>query len=213
MECQSLKYLSKQDISVPCGNCPFCMATRRSDWALRLHYESRQHLEAHFVTLTYANAHLKWKGGVSQLCKADLQKWFKKVRKAGFKIRYYAVGEYGSTTYRPHYHVLVFNGEGATPSGRALRSNETFPLRSLSLVEEMERAWTFGTIHVGKVTQASVMYCLKYMVNGKMWQMKKGRVRPFVLCLGVRGWALGTLATQWLRGIRVIGKIMRSWME
>lgn len=178
MECASLKYLSKQDISVPCGNCPFCMATRRSDWALRLHYESKEHLDARFITLTYANAKLHWKGGVSQLCKADLQKWFKKIRKAGLVVRYYAVGEYGSTTYRPHYHVLLFI-KGATPSGRALRSNETFPLRSLSLEDIIRKSWNLGQVHIGTVTQASVMYCLGYLVNGKNWTMRKGRVRPY----------------------------------
>lgn len=158
MECESLKYLSKQDICVPCGHCPFCMATRRSDWALRLHYESRAHLDAYFVTLTYADAHLVWKSGTSQLEKSHLQKWFKLVRKAGFKVRYYAVGEYGSRTYRPHYHVLLF---GSVPE-RVLRST-----------------WHFGQVHIGRVTQASVMYTLGYMVNGKHWTMRKGRVKPF----------------------------------
>jgi len=159
MECEKLKYLSKHDISVPCGHCPFCMATRRSDWALRLHYESRLHLDARFITLTYANPHLVWKSGISQLEKSHLQKFFKLVRKAGAKVRYYAVGEYGSTTYRPHYHVLLFG----TFSEATIRSS-----------------WKFGQVHIGRVTQGSVMYCLGYMVNGKHWTMKKGRVRPFV---------------------------------
>lgn len=158
MECQNVKYLATQDICVPCGHCPFCMATRRSDWALRLHYESRMHLDAKFVTLTYANPHLVWKCGTSQLHKPHLQKWFKLVRKAGFKVRYYAVGEYGSRTFRPHYHVLLF---GQVPE-RVIRSS-----------------WKYGEVHIGRVTQASVMYTLGYMVNGKSWKMRRGRVRPF----------------------------------
>lgn len=158
MECLNVKYLSKQDICVPCGHCPFCMATRRSDWALRLHYEGRQHLSAAFITLTYADHALVWKSGTSQLHKPHLQLWFKRIRKRGFRVRYYAVGEYGARTYRPHYHVLLF---GEVPE-KAIRES-----------------WPFGQVHVGRVTQASIMYTLGYMVNGKHWTMKKGRVRPF----------------------------------
>lgn len=158
MECQNLKYLPKQDIMVPCGHCAFCSATRRSDWATRLHYEAKLHYGSKFITLTYANPHLTWKDNVPQLNKSDLQNWFKKVRKAGFKLRYYAVGEYGSKTFRPHYHVILF---GDVPD------------------VVLRKAWSFGEIHIGTVTQASIAYCLGYIVNGKGWKMKHKRVAPF----------------------------------
>lgn len=160
MECQNLRYLHKQDMCVPCGNCAFCCATKRSDWALRLHYEAKKHLDRKFLTLTYADAHLVWKNGSSQLSKTHLQKFFKKVRKAGYALRYYAVGEYGSKTFRPHYHVLLF---GNVPD------------------EVIRKAWDKGHCHIGKVTQASVMYCLGYIVNGKGWKMRIKRERPFSL--------------------------------
>lgn len=145
---------------VPCGRCAFCCATRRSDWATRLEYEARLHLSKKFITLTYADPHLTWKHGKSQLVKSDVQKWFKRVRKLGYSIRYYAVGEYGSTTFRPHYHVLLF---GDVPD------------------DVIRSSWQFGQVHIGTVTQASVNYCLGYMVNGKAWQMQHYRVRPFAL--------------------------------
>lgn len=143
---------------VPCGNCAFCTATKRSDWALRLHYEAQKHTVKRFITLTYADAHLVWAHGNSQLHKRHLQLWFKRVRRAGYKVRYYAVGEYGSKTYRPHYHVILF---GDVPES-VLRSS-----------------WDYGHIHIGEVTEASIMYTLGYIVNGKGWQMRKNRVRPF----------------------------------
>jgi hypothetical protein len=145
---------------VPCGKCPFCMATRRSDWSTRLHYEAKKHAVKQFITLTYANPHLTWKNHCPQLVKRDLQLWFKRVRKTGAKIRYYAVGEYGSKTYRPHYHVLLFGDV------------------SESVIRE---SWPLGQVHIGSVTQESIMYCLKYMVNGKAWQMRKDRQPPFAL--------------------------------
>jgi len=151
---------------VPCGNCAFCGATKRSDWALRLHYEGRRHLVKKFVTLTYADAHLRWKNGISQLDKRDVQNWLKLVRIRLFrsgssvKIRYYAVGEYGSKTFRPHYHVLLFGDV----SDDLIRS-----------------CWPHGHTHIGTVTEESVMYCLGYIVNGKGWKMRTKRERPFAL--------------------------------
>lgn len=168
------KYLAKQDITVPCGHCAFCMATRRSDWALRIHYEKRQHLDAKFITLTYANPHLKWQHGKSQLEKRDLQLYLKILRKKGHTIRYYAIGEYGSRTYRPHYHILLFG----TITEQAIRDN-----------------WKFGQVHIGTVTQKSIMYCLGYMINGKHWTMTHGRKRPFCTMSRRPGLGNGYLTT------------------
>lgn len=160
MECLNGRYLSKQDMVVPCGNCPFCAATRRSDWAIRLHYEAKLHYGSKFVTLTYADAHLTWNHGKPQLVKADLQKWFKRVRKAGYKFRYYAVGEYGSKTFRPHYHVIMF---GDVPE------------------DVIRKAWPLGHAHIGNVTQASINYCLGYLSHSRTWKMRHHRVRPFTI--------------------------------
>lgn len=158
MECLYPKYIAKNDVTVPCGSCAFCGATKRSDWALRLHYEARRHYGSKFVTLTYANNELSWHNGSPQLVKRDLQLWFKRVRKAGYKMRYFAVGEYGSKTYRPHYHIILF---GEVPD------------------DVLRKAWGKGHVHIGQVNQASIMYCLGYLVNGKGWKMRHKRVPPF----------------------------------
>jgi len=160
MECISPRYLHIRDIVVPCGRCAFCLATKRSDWVQRLNVEWKKSLASYFVTLTYATPHLKWRSGIPQLNKPDLQKWFKKVRKAGYKIRYFAVGEYGSQTFRPHYHVLLF---GSVPE------------------DALRKAWDKGMVHIGQVTQAACGYCCKYVINSKSWFMKKGRVAPFAV--------------------------------
>lgn len=159
MQCLKPVYLHKQDMVVPCGKCAFCVATRRSDWATRIEYESKLHVVKQFITLTYANPHLCWEHGKPQLVKEHLQKWFRAVRDTGCKIRYYAVGEYGSKTMRPHYHVLLF---GAVSE------------------DVIRRSWKFGQVHIGTVTQASINYCLGYMVN-KDWKHTHHRVPPFCL--------------------------------
>lgn len=170
MECLKSVYLPKREMYVPCGHCAFCCATKRSDWSLRLHYEAKLHIGCQFVTLTYADNELHWKSGQSQLVKRDLQLWFKRVRKMGHKFRYFAVGEYGSKTFRPHYHIIVF---GHIPEN------------------DLRKTWGKGQIHVGKVSQASIMYCLGYVINSKHWKMKKGREKPFAIMSRGRGTVKG----------------------
>lgn len=160
MECIKPRWIHKHEILVPCGVCPFCCATKRSDWALRIHYEARLHAVKKFVTLTYADPHLVWRDGVPQLHKRHLQLWLKRVRRTGATVRYYAVGEYGSRTFRPHYHVILF-GDVAEDTIRS--------------------CWPHGHVHIGTVTDESIMYTLGYIVNGKGWQMRTKRERPFAI--------------------------------
>jgi len=158
MECRNPKYISKNDIVVPCGQCVFCGATRRSDWAFRLRNEKKLHDQAQFVTLTYANHELTFRAGKSQLVKKDLQDWFKRLRKF-HKIRYYAVGEYGSKTGRPHYHVILF---GSVPA------------------ESIRKTWTQGLVHIGQVNDQSIMYTLGYLTN-KSTTTAFRKEKPFTL--------------------------------
>lgn len=175
MECFRPRYLSQRDITVPCGKCGCCLATRRSDWASRIDSEWRVHWKCSFVTLTYADAHLRWRNGVSQLEKRDLQLFFKKVRKSGIKFRYYAVGEYGSKTFRPHYHILFF---GDVPEA------------------QIRKSWGLGLVHVGNVTRASISYTLKYIVNSKGPQMRNGRAVPFCVMSRRPGLGINYLTPQ-----------------
>lgn len=168
MECQQPKYLHQRDITVPCGKCAFCLATRRSDWVQRLMQEWRSSEGSAFVTLTYDRKNVPiepgiaedgtWSRPVQTLRCADLQKYFKRIRKAGYRIRYYAVGEYGSETFRPHYHVIFF---GAIPE------------------DVIRQHWPFGIVHIGKLTLASCGYCTKYVINSRMPGMRDGRKPPF----------------------------------
>lgn len=111
--CKKPYYLESQKMYVDCGHCRACRLRRRGDWALRMEHESstRNH-QTSFVTLTYDNAHLP--DGFS-LSKKDLQLFFKRLRRQidyhygkQYKFKYYACGEYGPTTQRPHYHIVFF---------------------------------------------------------------------------------------------------------
>ena len=96
-------------VEVGCGRCIGCKLKRSAEWAIRCVHEASQHPDKDnsFLSLTYSPENLPQNGS---LVKSDMQKFFKKFRKAisPHRIKYLCVGEYGDTNYRPHYHALVF---------------------------------------------------------------------------------------------------------
>ncbi|WNK14085.1 MAG: replication initiator protein [Microvirus sp.] len=73
---------------------------------MRMYHELGNHQNSIFVTLTYDDNNIPEN---DSLCKRDLQLFIKRLRKISpNKIKYFAVGEYGDTTDRPHYHLIIF---------------------------------------------------------------------------------------------------------
>ena len=130
---------------LPCGKCAPCLKRRVSGWSYRLSKHEKEAQASFFVTLTYDTQYVPiTNNGFMSLCKTDLQKFFKRLRKLHPKdsnIKYYAVGEYGGKTNRPHYHIILFNAD----------------------IKLVEKAWKFGYIHNGQVSEASIGYTLKYV--------------------------------------------------
>ena len=143
------------EIPVNCGKCPPCLKRRVSHWAYRLVIESRARLSVpSFVTLTYAPQNMPiTKNGFMTLEKRDLQLFFKRLRKANAQrynifepIKYFAAGEYGTHTKRPHYHIIMFGAHhNAIPFAWSLDGHQ------------------LGHVHIGRVSEASIQYCLKYI--------------------------------------------------
>lgn len=161
-------HLKSRDAIVPCGKCPKCIARRVSAWSFRLQEELKVSSSAHFITLTYATSHVPINYfGQLTLDKRDLQLFFKRLRQSHIRsqpkgevvqnsIKYYACGEYGGRTRRPHYHAILFNAQ----------------------LELIQPAWDKGNIHYGDVTGASVGYTLKYMnKNKRAFRLSKFDVR------------------------------------
>lgn len=150
-------------IVVPCGKCIPCLQTKRMQWSFRIEQEMKVSRTAYFVTLTYDNWHLK--KAEYQLNKRDLQLYLKRLRKKAhhIRIRYYAVGEYGSKSGRAHYHLILFNADE-----EIIRNSWVNPKTKKPM----------GIVHVGQVTQASINYVLKYIVQPeqKDWYVIE---RPF----------------------------------
>lgn len=107
---------------IPCGQCMGCRIDRSKQWANRCLLEMEYHPSTYFVTLTYDELHLPTsfyadddgvKCVTGNLVKRDFQLFMKRLRKKyavryDNKLRFFACGEYGSVTFRPHFHVIIF---------------------------------------------------------------------------------------------------------
>lgn len=68
---------------------------------------------------------------IPYVCNRDLDLFLKRLRSyyPDEKLRYYAVSEYGPTSYRPHWHLLLFS------------NSERF---SQTVLENVSKAWSYG---------------------------------------------------------------------
>lgn len=127
-------------IDCSCGKCYPCLVNRRKSWLFRLMYEKLSWNFCYFVTLTYD---VSCCDGV--LHRDHLQKFLKRLRhKVSFK--YYAIGEYGTNTFRPHYHLILFTD--------AILSDDALP-------------WFKGFTSCYPASAAAVNYVLHYHVRPK----------------------------------------------
>lgn len=143
---------SDMPLQVPCGRCDGCRADRAQEWAIRIYHEASQHERNCFLTLTYADP------APPVLDKKHLQDFFKRARH-DYSFRYFACGEYGSATHRPHYHAVFFGQDfldGAFDISDSLYSHPV-----------LQEHWGHGQISIGSVTMASCCYVAGY-VNKKV---------------------------------------------
>lgn len=145
-------------IEIPCGHCIGCKIDRSRMWAFRCLAENRMHLESWFITLTYDDQHLPVDGKIR---KRDLQLFFKRLRFNGFKFRYFASGELGDLSKRPHYHALLF-GLHLDPDKLKLWKPGKYPLYNHP---DIEKCWPFGYAVLGGVSYDSAQYVAKYVIK------------------------------------------------
>lgn len=132
-------------ITVPCGKCHNCRKRRAAAWSHRLLMQEKLHTTSYFLTFTYSDENLPISQlGYPTLRKSDYQDMMKRMRYYNKeKIKYYACGEYGTETKRPHYHCIIF---GASETA-------------------IDNAWTLGHIRYGEVSMSSVSYVTGYMIK------------------------------------------------
>ncbi|AXH73360.1 MAG: replication initiator protein [Microviridae sp.] len=166
-------------IKVPCGQCIGCRLARARSWAVRCMHEVRCFDVSSFVTLTYADCSLPTAG---TLVKRDLQLFMKRLRKVRpVGLRFFACGEYGERTFRPHYHLLLFNTDFADK--RFYKTSSTG--FDLFKSDELRGLWPAGDNIIGGVTFESAAYvaryCLKKITGPEAEAHYAGREREFTV--------------------------------
>lgn len=157
---------------LPCRKCVGCRLDKSREWANRILLEQLYHQESWFLTLTYDDEHLPPAFPIDSatgeilsihatLVKSDLQKFFKRLRYFNQNVRYYAAGEYGSQTYRPHYHCIIF-GLHLTDL-KPIRKNFNGDVYFTS--DFITKCWPFGIHVLGRVTFESAAYVARYTMK------------------------------------------------
>lgn len=153
----SQQYIMRE---LPCGKCLHCQNTHINEWCTRLVAQRKYSKYCYYVSLDYApfpisdpNARLLAAETAATyhninknatygmhpllLCKNHLQDFYKRLRKQGNKVQYFACGEYGMHANgrgfgRPHFHNIIFSDDPIT-------------------VKSFEDAWTINGYKIGRV--------------------------------------------------------------
>jgi len=138
----------KQYTFFACGQCYQCKQQKLTDWTTRIMIERTKCKHAYFTTLTYDEENVYKKNDCYlSLSKKDLQNFIREVRREK-KIRYYAIGEYGTKTFRPHYHIIIFTNEKMN-------------------VDFIKKHWKRGNIKNYPLCMGNIVYVCKFHVNYK----------------------------------------------
>lgn len=150
---------------------------------MRCMHEAAMHDSNTFLTLTYDPKFLPADGSLAKhkrhcskercLCFSGFLKRLRKSIEPA-KVRYFHVGEYGTTNFRPHYHALLFGYRPTDQEVLSTRGDYT-----VFTSPELRDLWPAGLHEFGDVSPASALYCAGYMKR-KMtgsWAKQKYGVR------------------------------------
>ncbi len=168
----SEEFTCRNTLDLPCGKCSGCRLQKSREWANRCMLELQYHKSSYFVTLTYDEEHVPYHlyddpstGEVFTSLSLESRDWtlfMKRLRKKfGEGIRFFAAGEYGSETMRPHYHAIIFGLEldDLVPYKKSMQNFQYF--NSLSL----EKVWGNGFVVVAPVTWETCAYTARYVMK------------------------------------------------
>lgn len=152
--------------NVPCGRCIGCRLERSRQWAIRCVHESQLHDKNCFLTFTYRDEELIYGGAEHAiLYPRHLELFWKRLRKhAGISgIKYFACGEYGDSSNRPHYHACVF---GYDFEDKALYTTKNgIPLYTSHTLDYL---WSHGNCYIGAVNFETAAYTARYVMKKRL---------------------------------------------
>lgn len=172
-----------ESIDIPCGHCVGCLLERSRQWADRCMLEAKYHEKNSFLTLTYSDENLPAQGftvdddGVCSdapffsLDKRDLQLFMKRLRKEIYplKCRYFACGEYGSHSLRPHIHIILF---GYDFSDDRVFYKKNFRGEKYFTSPKLDKLWDKGIAVICDVSWDTCAYVARYCLKKRDNQMK-----------------------------------------
>lgn len=148
---------------VPCGRCINCARNKSLEWVERLQLEKQRYPDEQcsFLTLTYAEENIplteEYK---STLRYEDFQSFMKRLRsRTDGEIRFFMCGEYGSRTWRPHYHALLF-GYDFFREGKIVGKSESG--MNLYYNDDIQDSWKLGIANFGFMDNESIAYVAQY---------------------------------------------------
>lgn len=151
--------LNWEFFELPCGQCIGCRLEKSRQWAMRCMHEASLHEYNSFLTLTYSTENLP---AGNSLCKRDLQLFMKRLRKHhDSKISYFACGEYGDNSLRPHYHAIIFGYDPPDKKPHQRSKNGEMLYTS----ESLNSLWTYGHSIIGNVSFESAAYVARYCLK------------------------------------------------
>lgn len=140
-------------IEVGCRCCWQCNARYVDDWVGRCIAESQDAVAATAVTLTYGpdEAGRVDHERAALLTYSDVQLYLKRLRRAGYPLRFVAAGEFGSEKGRAHWHLILFWQKKVPPHEQAARFNDQF--------------WPHGFSYWEDSSPAGIRYLCKYLAK------------------------------------------------
>lgn len=189
---------------IACGHCWACKLNYSAQWATRIMYECKNSDNNYFITFTYDDDHIPipetaeyngetfindgtWSGS---LFPDDITRFINSLRKHLERdknhqgIKYFYAGEYGETTKRPHYHMIIMNCPLDIKQFYDFHIDERKKLHWKST--EIEKYWPEGMIDIGEVEFASAAYVARYCMKkltdetNKKIYWEQGKIPEFV---------------------------------
>lgn len=144
---------------VPCGKCALCRKRYVNDWYYRLSSEYKASSATYFCTLTFSEEYVPT---TREEAVNKHQLFMKRLRKKFGKFRFFSVLEYGPSTGRPHFHILLF-------------SDGSFNKDNLLTV------WQYGFVTLEPLrSEAGIRYTCKYMNKDDYQSVMLCSKRPFL---------------------------------
>lgn len=177
---------------LPCGECLLCRWERSNEWALRCKLEAGRFERNMFITLTYNWLWERRTG--AHVTHSDLRRFLKNLRTYFYRhlgltgIRFFACGEYGRESFRPHYHLILFNCPHFGDEKAFAKDKAGFPLYKSNI---LNRLWGRGFCSIGEVSDHSIDYVTRSRVKDCFIKTKKKKGYPAFITMSRLDGGLG----------------------